>query len=184
MWPAMLFENFGMFNIYVPKCLEKRCREINEPKLNDTLCGFHPAHNTTDKNFTLQKSFEKSWSMPKTFTHVLSTSWKPFGSVPGVGYDVDGRLLLTVKSLYSCSNVCVHVGRNKSPPFAVGIGLRHWLVLSPLLFSLHQESQTTARGPPPARRPVQSDPPNTLRIFFKCHVSDCGQQCNSINFCL
>jgi len=40
--PAMLFGNFQIFNIYVAECLEKRCREINEPKLNDTQCGFHP----------------------------------------------------------------------------------------------------------------------------------------------
>jgi len=30
--PAMLFRNFQMFNIYVAKCLETRCREIHEPK--------------------------------------------------------------------------------------------------------------------------------------------------------
>ena len=34
------------------------------------------------------------------------------------------RLLLAVKSLYSCSEVCVHLGKVKSPPFTVGVGLR------------------------------------------------------------
>jgi len=61
----MLFGNFQIFNIYVAKCLEKRCREINETKLNDTLCGFYPVHNTADKNFTLQKIFKKSWEYAK-----------------------------------------------------------------------------------------------------------------------
>jgi len=48
-------------------------------------------------------------------------------------YGVDGRLLLVVKSLYSCSEVCVRVGRVKSRLFTVGVGIRQWCVLSPLL---------------------------------------------------
>jgi len=35
-------------------------------------------------------------------------------------YSVDGRLLLTVKSLHSCSEVCVRIGGVKSQPFTVG----------------------------------------------------------------
>ena len=76
MRPAMLFENFPMFNVYVAKYLEIRCREINESKLNNTQCGFHPGHSTTDQNFTLQQIFEKSWEYVKNFAHVFSTSRK------------------------------------------------------------------------------------------------------------
>jgi len=35
------------------KCLEKRCREIFEPKLDDVQCGFRPGRSTTDQIFTL-----------------------------------------------------------------------------------------------------------------------------------
>jgi len=49
-------------------------------------------------------------------------------------YDVDGYLLLAVKSLYSFSEGCVRVGRVKSRPFTVGVGLQQGCVLSPLLF--------------------------------------------------
>jgi len=52
-------------------------------------------------------------------------------------YGVDDRLLLAVKSLYSCSEVCVRVGRVKSRPFTIGVGLRLWYVLSPLLFKVY-----------------------------------------------
>jgi len=51
-------------------------------------------------------------------------------------YGVDGRLLLAVKSLYSGSEVCVHVGGVKSQPFTVGVGLRQSCFLSSLLSSL------------------------------------------------
>jgi len=57
--PKMLFGNYQIFNIYVAKCFEKRCREVNEPKLNDSQRGFHPGHSTTDPNFTLGQIFEK-----------------------------------------------------------------------------------------------------------------------------
>jgi len=51
-------------------------------------------------------------------------------------YGVDDRLLMAIKSSYSCSEVCVHVGGVKSQPFTVGVGLRQKCLLSPLLSSL------------------------------------------------
>ena len=47
--PAMVFGNFQIMNIYIAKCVEKRCREIIESKLNDTQCGFRPGPSTTDQ---------------------------------------------------------------------------------------------------------------------------------------
>jgi len=52
-------------------------------------------------------------------------------------YGVDDRLLLAVKSLYSCSEVWVRVRRVKSRPFTIGVGLRQGCVLSPLLFKVY-----------------------------------------------
>ena len=48
--------------------------------------------------------------------------WKYLWSVRE--YGVDTRLLLAVKSLYSCSDVFVIVGRVKPQPFTVGLVLR------------------------------------------------------------
>jgi len=62
-------------------------------------------------------------------------------------YGVDGRLLLALKSLYSCSNVCVRVGRFKSQPFTVGFGLQQGCVLPPLLFIVNiSRSQNFPEG--------------------------------------
>ena len=47
------------------KCLVKRCREIIEPKLDDTQCGFRHGCSTTEKNSPLQQMFEKSWEHAK-----------------------------------------------------------------------------------------------------------------------
>jgi len=35
--------------------------------------------------------------------------------------DADGRLLLTIKPLHSCSKVCVRVGGFKLQPFTLGV---------------------------------------------------------------
>ena len=43
------------------KCLERKCREIVESKLEDGQCGFRPGRSTTDQIFTLKQIFEKSW---------------------------------------------------------------------------------------------------------------------------
>jgi len=83
-----------------------------------------------------------------------------------VEYGVDDRLLLAVKSLYSCSEFCVRVGRMKSRPFTVGVGLRQWCVLSPLLFtvSIRGGGKTTARGP--IQPPDQFNPARQIHCTF------------------
>ena len=43
------------------KCLERKCREIVESKLEDGQCRFRPGRSTTDQIFTLKQIFEKSW---------------------------------------------------------------------------------------------------------------------------
>jgi len=64
-------------------------------------------------------------------SHALSTSRKHtigflVNKLWGVlqEYAVDNCLSLAAKSLYSCSDVCVRVGRVTSQPFNVGVGLR------------------------------------------------------------
>ena len=47
------------------KCLEKKCREIVEPKLTDAQCDFRPGRSTMDQIFALQQIFEKSWEYAK-----------------------------------------------------------------------------------------------------------------------
>jgi len=63
--PAMLFGNFQMINIFIARCLEKRCREVIESKLNDAQCGFRPSRSTTDQIFALHWIFVISWECGK-----------------------------------------------------------------------------------------------------------------------
>jgi len=66
------------------------------------------------------------------------------------GHGDDTWLLLAVKSPHSCSEDCVSVDGVKSQSFSVGVGLRQWCVLSPLLFLVYiKVLHTTARGTNP-----------------------------------
>jgi len=78
----MLFGNFQIFNIFVAKCLDKRCLEINEPKLNDTQWCFHPGHSTTDQNFTFQELFKKSWEYAENLYICFVDLEKAYNRVP------------------------------------------------------------------------------------------------------
>ena len=186
MRPAMLFENFQMFNIYVAKCLEKRCCEINEPKLNNTQCGFHPGHSTTDQISLSSKFLRNLGSMPKTFTHVFSTSRKHTNGflVKSFG-ECCGSTVLTT-AFYWPSSHCIPAQKFVSASRKLNND-RSPLVLDSdkdaccHCFSLHSLHQ---------RWPNYGPPTSLIRLakylanFFKCHVSDCRQQCNSINCCL
>jgi len=148
--PAMLFGNFQIINIYVAKCLEKRCSEIIESKLNDARCGFHPGRSITDQIFTLQQIFMKSWECGKdVYTCFADLLEKACDRIPREklwGHQSFWRF--RVKSLHSCSEVCVRVGRVKSRPFILDFGLRQGCVLSPLLFirALSRQSPGSQRG--------------------------------------
>ena len=111
------------------------------------------------------KFLRRFGSMPKTFNTCFVDLEKVYGPVLRNKlwrvlreYGVDDRLLLAVKSLYSCSEVCVR--RIKSRPFTVG--LRQWCVLSPLLFIVSiRGGKTMARGriqPPDQFNPVRQIP--------------------------
>ena len=82
MWPAMFFWNFQINDIYVAKCIEKWCREITEPNLNDVQCGFHPGRSTTDQIFTLNQIFKKSWEHAKDVYTCFIDLEKAYDRVP------------------------------------------------------------------------------------------------------
>ena len=78
-----------------------------------------PGCSTTDQIFTLQQIFKKSWEYAED-VYVFcrprenmwpGSSWKVLGSFAVVR--CWRRLLLAVKALYSCSEVCVRVGAVK-----------------------------------------------------------------------
>ena len=73
---AMLFGNFQIINIHLAKCLEKRCCEIIESKLNDNQCGFRPGRSIADHISLSSKILRNLGSIIKTSSHALSTSRK------------------------------------------------------------------------------------------------------------
>jgi len=74
--PAMHFGNFQIIKHFVATCLENRCRDIIESKMNNTQCGFRPGRRTTDHISLSSKIFRNLESMLKTSSHALSNSRK------------------------------------------------------------------------------------------------------------
>ena len=64
------------------KCLERKCREIVESKLEDGQCGFCPGRSTTDQIFTLKQIFEKSWEYGKDLFACFVDLEKAYDRVP------------------------------------------------------------------------------------------------------
>jgi len=85
---------------------------------------------------SLRHNFEKSCEYTKDVYICFVDLEKAYDRVPreklwGVlrEYGVDGRLLLAVKSLHSCSEICVPIGKVKSQPFTFSVWTRQGYVL-------------------------------------------------------
>ena len=128
------------------KCLEKKCREIVEPKLTDAQCGFRPGRSIMDQIFALQQIFEKSWEYAKEVNACFVDLEKAYDRIPRdklwavlLQYSIDGQLPNAVKSLYMHSEVCIRVNSATTKPFRVSVGLRQGCSLSPILFHIYMD---------------------------------------------
>ena len=126
------------------KCLEKKCREIVEPKLTDAQCGFRLGRNTMDQIFALQQIFEKSWEYAKKINALFVNLEKAYDCIPRdklwavlLQYGIDGQLQTAIMSLYMHSEVCVRVDNATTKPFRVSVGLRQNCSLLPILFLVY-----------------------------------------------
>ena len=126
--------------VYV-KCLDKKCREIVEPKLTDAQCGFRPGRSTMEQIFALQPIFEKSWEYAKEVNACFVDLEKAYDRIPRdklcavqLQNGIDGQLLTAIKSLYMHFEVCIRVNSATTKPFRVSVGLRQGCSLSPILF--------------------------------------------------
>ena len=127
------------------KCLERKCREIVESKLEDGQCGFRPGRGTTNQIFTLKQIFEKSGEygkdlfacsvdLEKAYDRIPRDKlWKVLREYAGV----NSQLLRAIKSFYCRPEVFVRVNGKQSKPFYEGVGLRQGCVWSPLFFIVY-----------------------------------------------
>ena len=128
------------------KCIEKKCREIVEPKLTDAQCGLRPGRSTINQIFALQQIFEKSWECAKEVNECFVDREKAYDRIPKgklwavlLQYGIDGQLLTAIKSLYVHSEVCVRFNSATTKPFKVSVGLRQGCSLSPILFLIYMD---------------------------------------------
>lgn len=135
------------------RIIERRCRVIVEPNIQETQCGFRTGRGTTDQIFTLQQILEKSWEFAKPVYTLFIDLEKAYDRVPREilwkvlkEYGIHGQLLSSIQSLYNNCKSCVRINGNKSDYFQVQVGLRQGCVLSPLLFMVFMDkiSRTSA----------------------------------------
>ena len=63
-------------------CLERKCQEIVESKLENGQCGFRPGRSTTNQTFTLKQIFEKSWEHGKDLFASFADLDEAYNRVP------------------------------------------------------------------------------------------------------
>ena len=131
--------------VYV-KCLEKKCREIVEPKLTDAQCGFRPGRSTMGQISALQQILEKSWEYAKQVNACFVDFEKAYDRIPRdkvwaglLQCGIDGQLLTAIKSLHMRSQVCSRVHSATTKPFRVSVGLRQGCSFSPILFLIYMD---------------------------------------------
>ena len=64
------------------KCLERKCREIVESKLEDGQCSFHPGRSTTDQIVILKQIFKESGEYGKDLFACFVDLEKAYDLVP------------------------------------------------------------------------------------------------------
>ena len=87
------------------KCLERKCREIVESKLEDGQCGFRPGRSTTDQIFTLKQIFEKSWEYGKDLFACFVDLEKAYDRDPRINF---GRFCRSMTLMVNCYALLSH----------------------------------------------------------------------------
>ncbi|CAF1534892.1 unnamed protein product [Adineta ricciae] len=135
------------------RIIERRCRQIVEPQIQENQCGFRAGRSTVDQIFTLQQTIEKSWEYAKPIYALFIDLEKAYDRVPRnilwnvlKEYGIRNQLLSAIQSLYKNCQSCVRINGSKSDYFQVQVGLRQGCVLSPLLFVIYMDkiSRTSA----------------------------------------
>ena len=128
------------------RIIERRCRDIVEPNIQETQCEFRAGRGTTDQIFTLQQILEESWEFGKPVYLLFIDLEKAYDRVPFdllwktlKEYGIRSRLLSSIQSLYNNCKICVRTNSNKSDYFQVQVGLRQECVLSPSLFLIFMD---------------------------------------------
>ena len=126
--------------------LERKCRTIVEPQIQNTHCGFRPGRGTTDQLFSLRQVFEKAWRFAKSIYTAFIDLGKGYDRAPRdllwsilKEYGISGCPLAVLRSSYDDGKNHIRIIGSKSGSFLIHVGFRQGCVLSLLLFIIFMD---------------------------------------------
>ncbi|TWW57341.1 hypothetical protein D4764_07G0000600 [Takifugu flavidus] len=126
--------------------LDRRVRQIVEPRIQEEQCGFGPGRGTVDQLYTLSRVLKGAWEFAQPVHMCFVDLEKAFDRVPqgvmwGVlrEYGVSGPPIRAVRSLYDRCQSLVRIAGSKSNSFLVRVGPRQGCPLSPILFRIFMD---------------------------------------------
>ena len=130
-----------------PGILVDRVRKVTEGLIDDEQGGFRAGRGCVDQICTLKQIGEKArerkrrvyvgfMDLEKAYDRVnRETLWQVLKM-----YDVGGKLLNGIKSMYVNSLVCVIVKGGESESFRINGGVRQGCIMSPWLFNVYMDA--------------------------------------------
>ena len=128
------------------RILIERVRVLTEGMIGEEQCGFRSGRGCVDHVFVMKQMSEKFCGKNKSLFVAYMGLEKAYDRIDRDAmwrvlsmYEINGKLLKVVQSLYERSETCVRVCREEGEWFRVDVGLRQGCVMTPWLFNVFMD---------------------------------------------
>ncbi len=165
------------------RVIERRVRNIVEPKLREEQYGFRRGRSTIDLIFALRQIMERRWEEGKALYMVFLDLEKAYDHLPREKVwtclqqkGVSNTLVERIKSMYQRCESCVQTSHGLSEWFKVSIGLRQGSVLSPILFDVVMDEMLRRVDP----RMEEEEGQGTKTLIYADDIVELGDSAEEV----